>query len=189
MRKQNHISPLRILLVLVFLYLCMPKIILAQAREYTLKAAFLEKLTRFIEWPQHLEMSDTTKPFILGVVGKNPFGSILEQIYTNFKIKNKDVTIRYINEMNDISGCHLLFITKSEKRAINRIIRYTQRKPILTIGDTDGYAEAGVIINLYIKDETIQFAINETALQETGLFADYLLLRISKIVNPISNRE
>ena len=44
----------------------------AQVPEYALKAEFLERFTRFVDWPgEH----DPRSPFVIGVYGSNPFGS------------------------------------------------------------------------------------------------------------------
>ena len=43
------------------LVLCLPVVTRAQSSEYTIKAAFLERFTRFIEWPEELDVSDPLK--------------------------------------------------------------------------------------------------------------------------------
>jgi hypothetical protein len=48
-------------------------IIHAQTDEYLLKAGFLERFTRFIEWPGETNIADNTKPFVISVIGENPF--------------------------------------------------------------------------------------------------------------------
>ena len=169
----------------LFLVVCFPVVTSAQLSEYSLKAVFLERFTRFIEWPEESVVSDTSKAFVLGVMGKNPFGSILEQLYATQKIKNKEVEIRYISNMDLILGCHLLFISKSEKNELIKILSVTKDKPILTISDEVGFAEKGVLINFYLSQERVRFEINETAFKVSGLKASYLLLDVAKIVNPV----
>lgn len=170
-------------LVSLFLVLFLPVVILAQVSEYNVKAVLLERLTLFIEWPEESAVNDTSQPFILGIIGENPFGSILEQIYSNQKIKDKKVEIRYISKINEIPGCHLLFISKSEKKALSNILSFTREKPILTIGDTKNFAERGVLINFYIFENKIRFEINELESQKSRLFMSYRLLKAAKIVN------
>jgi len=55
-------------LLVVMLVLNLPAISMAQQGEYKIKAAFLEKFTRFIEWPESSNMSDKSKPFIISVI-------------------------------------------------------------------------------------------------------------------------
>jgi hypothetical protein len=168
----------------LFLVLLLPVITLAQESEYNVKAHILERFTRFIDWPEESAVNDISQPFILGIIGENPFGTILEQIYSQQKIKDKKVEIRYISDKNEIPGCNLLFISKSEKKALSKILSFTRKKPILTVGDTKNFAEQGVLINLYIAENHIRFEINELEARDSGLFISYRLKVKAKIVNP-----
>ncbi len=78
---------------------------LAAEDEFTVKAIFLEKLTQFIDWPSESAMEDTSRLFVLGVIGDSPFGTILEDIYSHQKIKNRRVEIRYLSSIEEIEGC------------------------------------------------------------------------------------
>jgi hypothetical protein len=49
----------------------------------------LEKISRFVNWPENSGINDTSKPFIIGILGKNPFGNTLEQVFESYNIKNK----------------------------------------------------------------------------------------------------
>lgn len=171
-------------IVIIILFLILQSLAFTQSKEYLVKAVFLERFTRFIEWPEESAISDTSKPFVLGVIGENPFGSILEQLYATQKIKNKKVMIRYISDMNQISDCNLLFIAKSENKRLSEILSLTKEKAILTISDTGEFAAKGVLINLYIARDNINFEINEKMVRKSGLRMSYLLLKEAKITNP-----
>lgn len=173
----------------LFLILWLPIYTFAQTGEYTIKAAFLERFTRFIEWPEESAVSDTTESFVLGVIGENPFGSILEQLYATQKMKNKEVEIHSLSNLDEISGCHLLFISKSKEKELSKILSLTKDKPILTISDINGFADKGVLINLYLTEDKIRFEINETAIRDSGLSISYLLLNAAKIINPVEDKR
>jgi len=174
----------KVQLFVLFISLLLPISPFAQTDEYTIKIVLLERFTRFIEWPEESAISDTSQPFVLGLIGKNPFGSKPEDIYSTRKMRNKKVKIRYISKLDEIEGCHLLFISKSEEKKLSKILSFTKDKPILTISDTKGFAEEGVLINLYLKEDKVQFEINESAVRESGLSMSYMLLKTGKIVNP-----
>jgi hypothetical protein len=176
-----------IYLIILLSYLFLPSGAFAQAdayTEYTMKAIFLERFTRFVEWPPRAEIDDTSKPFIIAVIGNNPFGPKLDNIYSTQKIRNKKVKIIYASNVDEIAGCHLLFISKSEEKRLDKIISLTRDKPILTVSAAKGFAEKGVLINFYILNGLIRFEINETAVRESGLSTSYLLLKTARIVNP-----
>ncbi len=161
---------------------------IAQQSEYTIKAVFLEHFTRFIEWPGSFGVADTSQPFYVAVIGENPFGSILDQIYSEQKIKNRSVEILYLSNPDEITDCHILFISSSNKEILPEVLSYTRHKPILTVGDTEGFAENGVLINFYLSGNRIKFEINEEAVHESGLIMSYRLLSLARIVKQARER-
>jgi len=176
-------------LLILCIGLLMPISAIAQQSEYTIKAVFLEHFTRFIEWPESSGIADTSSAFVVEVIGENPFGSILEEIYAKQKIKNKRVEIRYISTPDEIDDCHILFISKSAKSILPEILSHTRNRPILTVSDTVGFAQKRVLINFYMAGDNIKFEINEKAVHESGLVMSYKLLNLARIVNPVRNRK
>jgi hypothetical protein len=174
--------------VILFVGLFTPLFSATQQSEYTIKAVFLEHFTRFIQWPESLENAGASNPFCLGIIGENPFGSILDQIYAEQKIKNRRVKISYFSTPDEITDCHILFISSSNKEILPEILSRTRDKPILTVSDTTGFAEIGVLINFYLAGNKIKFEINEKAVHESGLVMSYRLLNLARIVNQVRER-
>jgi len=148
-----------------------------QVPEYELKAEFLSRFTTFIEWPQ----TSDGRPFTIGVIGRNPFNGYLEKLAAR-RIKNRPVSIRYISDLTQIDGCDILFICGSEKQRLAAILARTDGRPILTIADSSGFAEAGVLINFYTTSDTIRFEINESAVDRSGLRVSSKLFKLAKVV-------
>ena len=46
------------------------------ADQYQVKAAFLYNFAKFVEWPPR-SYKNPSAPFVIGVLGKNPFGNAL----------------------------------------------------------------------------------------------------------------
>ncbi len=162
-----------------------PGSVLGQVEEYKMKAVAIEKISKFIEWPNESETLDTTKEFIISVIGENPFGNLLEEIYKEYNIKNLKAKIEYVSDISENSKCHLLFISESENKRLEEIISYTKNRAILTMSETDGFASRGVLINLFISGNKIRFEINETGMDAAGFKVSYLILRIAKIIYPL----
>jgi len=157
----------------------------SQASIYVLKAVYLEKFSRFITWPEESLIDKPSEPFIISVIGETPLTKNLEQIYAIQEIKDKRVIIREIKHLNEIQGSHILFIAESEKKNIDKIIEITKQQPILTIGETEGFAEKGVLINFFETDNKLRFEINETAVLKSPLQMSFYLLNSARIVNPV----
>ena len=88
-----------------------------------------------------------------------------------------------IGSTAEIPECHILFISGSYKERLKEILACTRNRPILTVGDTEGFAEEGVLINFYLVGSKIKFEINEKAVQESGLVMSYRLLSLARIVD------
>jgi len=157
----------------------------SQASIYVLKAVYLEKFSRFITWPEESLIDKTSEPFIISVIGETPLTKNLEQIYAIQEIKNKRVIIKKIKHLNEIQDSHILFIAESEKKNIDKIIEITKQQPILTIGETEGFAEKGVLINFFETNNKLRFEINETAVLKSPLQMSFYLLNSARIVNPV----
>jgi hypothetical protein len=155
--------------------------------EYYRKAALFKVLSQYIQWPENSDMNDQSKPFVIGVIGKNPFNSILEIAYSQmkYKIKNKYVEIRFIEKIDHkaLESCNILFLSKTVKKELEKIITITNRKPILTIAETKGYTEKGVLFNLYLCKNKFCFEINASALRESRLIVDSQVLSAANIID------
>jgi hypothetical protein len=156
--------------------------------EYVVKSQFLRQIIKDIQWPEGSELNDPSKPFVIGVIGDNPFESYLDDVFSDRKINGKDTNILYFSDLKKIDKCYILFITNSRKDDLSRILEITRAKPILTVGDTPGFAEQGVLINLCINKEpktTVCLEINEKAFRESKLKPAARLVSIAKNVDPL----
>ncbi len=155
----------------------------AQDIEYRIKAGFLEKFTRFVDWPAEFADTDSSSPFIIAVIGDNPFGTLLEDLYRGRKMKERSVEIRYLHGMEDVGDVNLLFISRSEQNNLEKILARTGSRPVLTVSDSKGFCERGVLINLYKSEGYIRFEINYAAVMKSGLHFSSRLLKLARIIN------
>ncbi len=150
----------------------------AEVPEYEVKAEFLERFTRFIDWPGEAGEG----PFTIGVIGHNPFGGYLDRVVATHKIKGRTTEIRYIDDLTQIDRCQVLFIASAERERLPKILARTGSKPILTVSDSAGFATAGVLINFYNSTDTVRFEINEAAVEKSGLKVSARLLKLARLV-------
>src|SRR5208283_2536946 len=62
-------------------------------REYTIKGAFLYNFGRYVQWPATAFVDDHA-PFVIGVLGTDPFGAILDEIASSAKIDGRTVVAK-----------------------------------------------------------------------------------------------
>ena len=168
--------PIRFLLVIAFSAFIAP-VFSQTAKEYEIKSVLLEKISRFITWPENVNTNNKSAPFIIGVLGKNPFEKNLENIFNTYPIHGRKVQVKYYSALHEITTCNILFISSSEKGKINELIKYFNSKPVLLVGDTKGYFESGVHVFFYInKENELRFRINVDAIRRSNLTANSFLL-------------
>lgn len=163
--------------ILIFFLLLMGSI-QAQVSENEYKAAFIERFTRFVEWPIEFE-NDTFK---IIVIGETPIKKSLDELFENTNIKNLEVEIKYTDEIQDIKNANLIYISASENNRIDEILSLTNDSPILTISGAEGFGTKGIHINMYLDDNYIRYEINPKSIKKSNLQVSSLLLSSAKIV-------
>lgn len=143
-----------------------------------LKAAFIYNFTKYITWPD-LENSDA---FRIGVMGDSKIAKSLGQIASKKQVNNKPIKVYRIHTVQDFRGCQILFVSSSEKDQISEILSALGQKTILTIGDTPGFCERGIMINFFIQGGMVKFEMNSTRLESVGLKASSQLQKLARIV-------
>jgi len=150
--------------------------------EYELKVELIDRICRFVDWPPGAAASDPATPFTIAVIGKDPFGTYLDKLTSERRIKDKKIRIVRAQSLDEIRDCQLLFVSASEVKNLARILALTGERPILTVGDSKGYGEAGVVINFFTDKETIHFEINEPAADRGGFRISSKLRRLARMV-------
>lgn len=153
-----------------------------QFTEYEVKAAYIFNFTKFIEWPE-ATFDNNASPYVLGVYGNDPFGSIIKRIIGNRESKGRHWIVKYYNRPQQIKKCHILFITDIKNSELNRLIKQIKDQPILTVGDeVNQFCQQGGIINFTPKNSSKRFEINNKAAKNAELTISAKLLMLSKII-------
>lgn len=153
-----------------------------QPTEYEVKAAFLFNFSKFIEWPS-AAFENNQSPVIIGLVGENSMEEILTTLVKGEKVKNRAISIRRFSANDDLTPCHLLFVSRSEGNRTKAILDRLKKRCILTIGEMDDFLKLGGMISFVIVQENVRFDINQKALEQAGLKASSRLLAVARSVN------
>jgi hypothetical protein len=172
-----------LLMGLVSFHLVVPVQPRAQAApsEYQVKAAYLFNFLKFIEWPE-ASFADPLAPMVVGVVGEDPFGSSLPEVVIGKTVQGRDLVLRKYRVGEDLRGAHLLFISASERKQLPQILSSLRGSSVLTVADTEGFLDAGGMIQFVSANEQIHFAINVDALKGSRLKVSSKLLNLAKTV-------
>jgi hypothetical protein len=150
-----------------------------------MKAVAFEKISMFIGWPVVVDRNSVSSDFVITVLGQNIFGTTLEELYKDKKIKDRKVTVNYLTANQNPGKCDILFISKMKINDLKQVLTYLKGMPVLIVSDTEGFAEAGCFINMYEFENKLRFEINQKEMQDAGFKIDYRLLRVSTVLNPV----
>jgi hypothetical protein len=150
--------------------------------EYQVKAAFIYKFATYVHWPA--AGVDVTTPFVIGILGKDPFGSALSAVIRGQNIQGSAILIRNVSRVEEALGFDLIFVSSSERDNLQQIFLALRGAPVLTVSDVDQFAEQGGMIGLVTtEDNHIRFNINKAAIERPGLRASSQLLQLARIVD------
>lgn len=151
------------------------------APEYDIKAAYLVHFANLCEWPTNaFPASDS--PFVIGVLGRDPFGAALEKVLRGKSAGGRQFTVKRYRQLDEIGGCQLLFVSASEKDRLDRILAALAGRPVFTVSDLDEFAEHGGVARLFPAGRNIRFAVNPAAAEKAQLKLSSKLLRLATIV-------
>jgi YfiR/HmsC-like len=149
-------------------------------QEYQIKAAFLYNFAKFTEWPA-AAFKDAQSAVTLCILGKDPFGDALDSLREK-TIEGRRLVIKRVSKVEEAEKCHILFVSASEKESLSHILKVTKNWNVLTVGDTKGFAESGVMINLINIEDKVGFEINLDAAEHASLKISSKLLKLGKII-------
>jgi len=153
----------------------------AELQEYEVKAAFLFNFAKFVEWPEG-SFKNSEAPLIISILGKDPFDGALDAIKEK-TINGRRIVIKRAPSLEQLERSHILFVCKSERDNLPKILDVAQKWNALTVGDMKGFAGSGGMINLVKTDEKIRFEINLSATEKANLKVSSKLLKLGSIVH------
>jgi hypothetical protein len=153
----------------------------ATSPEYQVKAVFLFNFAQFVEWPTQ-SFEDAAAPFVIGVLGADPFGSALEGAVRGETLNGRSFVVERYRSVTEIRHCQVLFISRSEAAHIGEISAALAGRSILTVSDIEDPAQRGVMIRFVAENNRIRLRINADAAKAVGLSISSKLLRPAELV-------
>jgi len=151
--------------------------------DYQIKTIFLFNFASFVEWPA-TAFADPHAPLIIGVLGHDPFGSFLDETVRGEKASGRNLVIRRYRLVEEIDACHILFVSGSESGRLKAIFAALRGRSILTVGDTEGFALQGGIVQFFTDRNRVRLRINLDAAKAAGLVISSKLLRTVEVIEP-----
>lgn len=142
------------------------------ADEYSVKAAFLLNFASFTSWP------DEQAEVLLCVYGTDEFGPHLEGL-DNRAFGARHLRVRRTASADGLGDCNMVFITRPMIRNFNRVLDKIEGRPVLTVADSPGAMQMGVMLNMETLGDRIGFSANLGAARRQGVGLSSRLLHLA----------
>lgn len=144
------------------------------------KARLALTLSRFTQWPASA-FATPSEPLAICVLHRSEplfeaFGELTGQMAGGR-------AVRVSSNPDKIAGaCHVLFIHESADRASNAVLLAAAAQPLLTIGDSEGFAARGGMVELVNVNDTLRLDVNLKALRAAQLALSSQVLKLARQV-------
>lgn len=148
------------------------------SRANQVKAVFIYNFTQFVDWPSN-SFSSNTAPFIIGILGNDPFGSYMDSVVAGERFESHPIEVHRFNNIREARNCQLLFINTAEP---HDVVKELQNRSILTVSDQKDFATSGGMIRLFVENNKIKLQINLKAAKAANLAISSKLLRLADVI-------
>ena len=151
----------------------------AEPSEYSLKAVFLYNFCRFMEWPGSA-FSSPDEPLTIGVVGGDPFGSLLQEAIAGETYHGRPIRIEHYRNAREIRRCQILFVSGSDTGRMREVLAAVAGDNTLTVGETNAFLEMGGMVALTAERNRVRLRINPAVLRSANIGVSAKLLRVAE---------
>lgn len=152
----------------------------SRRREYRIKTAIIFQFARYVDWPKTAFKSEKS-PFVVGVVGKNPFGDQLESLEGRI-INGRKIRVRSFRNAKEAQKAHILFLGLNRTKEIREAVKTLSGSNVLTIGDRRSAARMGGVVGFFISKKKVAYAINLDAANAGKLRFNPKLVKLASAI-------
>ena len=143
------------------------------------QALFIFNFYKYVTWPG----TDSTKVFNIVVMGDS--GDVLltelKAMANDFEKTKKGEGISFsaskINHLDELSNAQIFYFDKSSNLKLDPVYKKLNKGPTLMV--TEGYPFGASMFNLVVREDKVQYEINETKCEEAGFKVNWLLSKMA----------
>lgn len=149
----------------------------AQVDERAMKAAYLYNFIQFAQWPVQPE-----EPFLLCVLGRTPLDEQLAKLEGKKVLNDVHVKVLHVGLKDSFTACHALYLDDTQRKLAEEVLPRLESAPILTITDSDGLADKGMMIEIQKRDLKLGFEVNLAMARKVRISFNARMLKMANYV-------
>jgi hypothetical protein len=148
--------------------------------EQKVKAAYIYNFVRFVEWPA----SRGSGPVRVGVVGPVKLATAMKEALEGRTVGDRPIVVRRVLSVDEAADNEVLYVSGNDLEEARRFVAPAEEKAVLTVTECDRFLKAGSLVNFFLADESVRFAVNTAALDRSPLRMSSQMLQFASIVSP-----
>jgi hypothetical protein len=129
-----------------------------QAPEYRIKAAFLMRFCRYVEWPPHA-FATPDAPLVVGVLEADALADELAPLLQGERDGGRALTLRRLRRGDSLQGLHVLFVGSDGRDLLPDVQRESADRALLVVTESDHALDQGSAINFFVEEGRVRFDI------------------------------
>jgi hypothetical protein len=147
--------------------------------EYEVKAAFLLNFARLVEWPAAARPA--AQDLVVAVLGSKEVERVISRSIGDESVGERSVTVRRISGPEEVAGSHIVFVSR-DADDLAPVLDAARAHAALAVGESEGFARNGGVINFFVEDKRLRFEINTDAASRARLKVSSRLLRLAVLI-------
>lgn len=152
-------------------------------KEAQVKAAYLVNFLRYTDFPPD-DPGTATTAYRVVVVGDEALSVALQTAPAGrITINSRALSVVSPNpegNMREIPAAELVFVGQAQTERVAEILEALQGQPVLTVGDTTDFMQAGGMIALRLDGTRVVFDANPGAIRAAGLLLSAKVLKLAR---------
>jgi len=149
------------------------------AKEADLKAAYIYNFARYTKWEG---LGEKRNQFVICVHKESDLLKSLKKLEKK-KMKGMQIKVIVVGEgKNCLRSCHVVILPKLHRKRLEALVKKAVASNVLSVSDTEGYAQKGVTINLKKVSNKMTFEVNLDQVRHSKLKISSNLLKMATIV-------
>ena len=160
----------------------------APLHEQKIKAGLVYNLIKYTAWPKtplappnHIKSTYNSTTLKICLFGGDPFDGYLAPLQGR-TAQQAIISIVDVNSVVETGTCSAVIVHNNQRDQLPALLSFLHGKSILTLSDTQSFAELGGMIELARQEEKIELKINTNSLDNSKLIIDPKMLKLAKLV-------
>lgn len=152
----------------------------SSADEYSIRAAMLLNLTKFIDWPAW-KMDSSHPQFLVCILGHDPIEPYADRYLQNQSVMARPVQLKTLKDLSDAAGCHILYVSASGKRSFEADAAELTKAGVLSVSERSVSRSSAQIVGLPLDNDHVQIDVNLGVAQSAGFAVSSKLLHLATV--------